>query len=254
MSFFPLVINEARLQLVEMRQYWFETVCGLVVICATFVGLFYGMKTFVLDGQQDSSLDGLLFGFLMWSFASQAYNSITRSIIEDTQKGYIEQLFLCPRGFISVMFARVVVELISSIIFVTILAYVTMLLTNNWLDINFLHFYAILLVAAPSLVGLGLLVSGLALVFKRVETIGALFMFAFMGLVALEALPFNMFALLPFTPGSSFARDIVLEGAAFNLFHLFIVMGNAAVYLFIGLTSFSVLEKIAKKRNLIGQY
>ena len=249
-----LVINEARLQWVEMKRYWFETASGLLMICATFAGLFYGMKTFVLDGQADSSLDSLLFGFLMWSFASQAYNSITRSIIDDTQKGYIEQLFLCPAGFMTVMFARIIVEMLSAIIFITLIAYFTMFITDNWLDINFVYFYAILLLAAPSLLGLGLIISGLALVFKKVETVGALFMFVFMGLVALDALPFNLFSLLPFTPGSSLARDIVMEGQGLNMIHLAIVLANSAFYLLIGLVTFSYFEKVAKKRNLIGQY
>lgn len=254
MNLIPLLINETRLQIFEMRQYWFETLSGLIMICAVFIGLFYGMKSFVVESQSDGTLDGLLFGFLMWSFASQAYHSITRSIIDDTQKGYIEQLFLCPGGFMSVMFARVLVEMAYGMIFVTCLAYITMALTGNWLTINFVYFYAIMLLAAPSLIGLGLLISGLALVFKRVETVGALFTFAFMGLVAVDALPFNLFSMLPFTPGSSLARDIVLEGQALDLQHLLILVVNSVFYLGVGLVTFTVFEKIAKKRNLIGQY
>ena len=249
-----LFTNELRLHLIEMRQYWFETVTGLIFMCAVFIGLFYGIKSFVVDANSGSSLDGLLFGFLLWSFASQAYQSVTRSIIEDTQKGYIEQLFLSPRGFTGVMLSKVLVELLSGILFVTLLAYVTMWLTGNWLDLNLPALYACLLLAAPSLVGVGFLISGLALVFKRVETIGAMLSLALMGLVALDALPLNGFTLLPFAAGASLAREWVLQGLPLNGQHVILVAGNSVLYFALGLFAFKRLEALAKRRNLIGQY
>ena len=166
-----------------------------------FVGLFYGIESFTAVGETDGSLDGLVFGFILWSFATTAYNSVTRSIIEDTQKGYIEQLFLCPSGFKSVLFAKAVVDLVSGILYVTLTAYLVMWLTGNWISIDFVAFYSVMMMAAPSLIGLGLLMCGLTLVFKRVEAISAIMNFALMAFVAVSALPFNLFTLLPFCCG-----------------------------------------------------
>jgi len=136
----------------------------------------------------------------------------------------------------------------------TVIAYVVMAITGNWLDINFAYFYGILLLSAPSLVGFGLIISGLALLFKRVETVGALLTLALMGLVALDGLPLNVFTFLPFVPGASLARDIVLDQSLFRFEHLLIVIANSLVYLVGGMVVFRMFEKQAKKRNLIGQY
>ena len=249
-----LLSNELRLQWYEMRQYWFETVTGLFFISAVFIGLFYGIKGFVIQQDDSSSLDGLLIGFIMWSFASGAYGSVTKSLIEDTQKGYLEQLFLCPKGFVTLMLSRSFIETTVGIITVTLLAYVAMFFTGNWLSINFFSFYGILLLAAPSLVGFGLMISGLALVFKRVETVGAMLSLGLMGLVALDGLPFNLFTLLPFVAGSSLARDVVLSGHGFDMTALLIITANSVVYLGLGVAFFKLCERQAKKRNLIGQY
>lgn len=249
-----LFSNELRLQWYEMRQYWFETITGLFFISAVFIGLFYGIKGFVIQQDDSSSLDGLLIGFIMWSFASSAYGSVTKSLIEDTQKGYLEQLFLCPKGFVTLILCRSFIETTVGIITVTLLAYIAMFFTGNWLSINLFSFYGVLLLAAPSLVGFGLMVSGLALIFKRVETIGAMLSLGLMGLVALDGLPFNLFTLLPFVAGSSLARSLVFTDQGIDISSVLIVMTNSGVYLALGISFFKLCEHQAKKRNLIGQY
>lgn len=254
MSFPALVANETKLQVYEMKQYWFETVSSIVMMCGVFVGLFYGVKSYTGVGEQTGSLDGLVFGFLLWIFALSAYSSVTKSLIEDNQKGFLEQLFLCPGGFTRLMLARALVELLWSVIFVTVIAWLTMTLTGNWLEFNFLYFYLLMFISLPSLVGLGFIICGLAINFKRVSTVAALFNIAFMGLVALDALPLNIFTLLPFTAGASLARDVLLQGDPLNLAHLAIVAINSAVYLLVGLYLYVRLEKRAKKHNLIAQY
>jgi ABC-type polysaccharide/polyol phosphate export permease len=75
-----------------------------------------------------------------------------------------------------------------------------------------------------------------------------------MGLVALDGLPLNVFTFLPFVPGASLARDIVLDQSLFRFDHLLIVIANSLVYLVGGIVVFRMFEKQAKKRNLIGQY
>ena len=242
-----LFVNELRLQWHEMRQYWFETFSSLFFLIGIFLGLFYGIKGFVLEQGDGQSLDGLVLGFLLWTFATGAYGSVTKSLIEDTQKGYIEQLFLCPNGFISLMLCRSLSESLVGLVMLTMIAYIVMAITGNWLTINFAYFYGILLLSAPSLVGFGLMISGLALLFKRVETVGAMLNLALMGLVALDGLPLNVFTFLPFVPGASLAQDVVLDQSSLRLDYLLIVIANSLVYLTSGIYMFRAFEKQAKK-------
>lgn len=249
-----LIVNEMRLQWYEMRQYWFETVSGLVFVCAIFLGLFYGIKSFVISEGEEQTLDGLLFGFLLWTFASSAYGSITKSIIEDTQRGYIEQLFLCPQGIVQLLLSRAFAEMVVGFVILIAVAHLVMFITGNWLSINFLYLYALLLLSSPSLIGLGLIMSGLALVFKKVETISAMLTLGLMGLVALDAFPLNPMTFLPFVPGASLTRDVILHQATMDYQHLTILLANSLIYLSVGWWVFSLCVNAAKKRNLIGRY
>lgn len=254
MAWWLLFKNEVKLQAFEMRQYWFETLAGLIAVCGIFIALFYGIKSFAFEGEQVQSLDGLVFGFLLWSFASAAYMSVTKCVVEDTQKGYIEQLFINPKGFTSILFVKAIVELISALLFMTLIAHLTMWLTGNWIDINFPLFFVALLMAAPSLIGLGLLVSGVALVYKKVDTIAQMLTLGLMALVALEGLPFGPVSFLPFTPGVSIAKDWVLNDGPINTTDILIVLGNSALYMLIGSAVFKHFERVAKRKNLVGQY
>ena len=164
-----LITNELHLAWLEMRQYWFETATAMIFILVMFLALFYGIKGFVLEGDGAQTLDGLVFGFLLWTFASGAYGSITKSIVEDTQRGYIEHLFLCPEGVVRLLLCRAFADILVTLVMLTVVTYLVMWLTGSWLSINLFQFYAVLMLAAPSLVGLGLIIAGFALVFKKVE-------------------------------------------------------------------------------------
>lgn len=252
--FAELTFNELRLSLYEMRQYWFETVLSISVMTAVFVGLFFGIKHLVLAGDAGQSLNGLVFGYILWSFASSTYQSASSSIVQDTQTGVLEQLFLCPDGFIKLMSARVLAGTLFGIVVLVVLALLAMTLTGNWLEMSFPLLFLSLFAGAPALVGVGFAMSGMALVFKRIETLAMMLSIAFMGLVALNGLPLGPTSLLPFTPAVSLARMLALDGTLPSLVNVVIVASNSMIYLILGLMVFRVCERHAKRKNLIGMY
>lgn len=254
MHFLNLVANEFWLHTIMIRRYWFEMLSTIVVMSCIFMGLFYGIKSFFSGSADSPSLDTLFFGYLMWNFAILSFSAASQSIIEDNQKGLIDQLYVCSSGFIRFMMARVISQMLWNIVLLTSVAYLSMLLTNNWLNINFFTLYCLLILSAPSLIGIGFIVCGLALLFKRVQTIIGILQVAFMGIVALDGTPFSAVSLLPFTMGASLAKEVVLQGQAINMTDLLGVLINSTTYLLIGISIYQLLESRAKKLNLIGQY
>ncbi|MCH9691470.1 MAG: ABC transporter permease [Gammaproteobacteria bacterium] len=251
---FNLFINEFKLRLFEMRQYWFETISSTIFIIIVFSGLFYGIKLFSTDIATNENLDSLVFGFFIWMFASSAYISVTSIVVENNQKGFVEQLFLCPLGFKTLILTRAAVELIIGYLTMLLVAFISMALTGNWLSVNFASLFLLLTIATPSLIGLGLILSGLAFLFKKVETITALMSILIIGLISTSALPINIFSALPFSSGASLARSVVLKGEPLIILDLFAVAANSIAYFLIGIYLFSWLEKKTRERNLIGQY
>lgn len=254
-SLLRLIENESRLQLFELRQYWFETVLSLLAMTAIFVGLFYGLRLYGSNAfGGEKSLDHVLFGYILWIFASGAYSSANASINDDAQKGILEQLFLCPSGFRRLMVARSLAGLLMLMLTVVIMSYLAMWLTGTWVKINFVALLTLLLLGAPSLFGIGFVVSGLTLIFKRASTLGALLTLALVGLVALDGLPLNSLSALPFTPTVSLAKHVVFNTDPVSYIDVAVVVANSLAYFVLGLFVFGACESYAKRNNLIGIY
>jgi len=249
-----LTINECKLQFYEMTQYWVETVFGLLFFSGIFLALFFGIKIFIPEGDNAVSLDGLMMGYVMFIFCSGAYNAVPETFSQYTQKGFLEQLYMTPAGFTWYLIARVLATLFVSMVSTILLAYFAMAVTGNWISLNFMILMPLLFLAAPSIIGIGLIIGGMTLVYKRIGIVASLGMLAVIALVSVPALPFGAASLLPLAPGAHLARLVVLEQQGLQLTHFLIVVLNSAFYLALGIVIFKKFERMAKKKNLIGQY
>ncbi|MDN3387647.1 MULTISPECIES: hypothetical protein [unclassified Pseudoalteromonas] len=256
MPFWRLFQAEYRLHMSMTIQYWFESILFVLIYSAIFLGLFYGAKTFIPGQVEDlnSSLNGLMFGYFMYIFAMLAFNSAPHGVVEDNNRGYIDQLVMCPKGFLNLLFARVIVKVFWSLVQLVAIVYVAMALSSNWIDLNFFKLFTLLIISAPSLVGIGLINCGLALVYKRVAIVTGLMTMCLMGLVALDAFPVNAFSFLPFAFGASAAKASILNGAELVMTDYLIILLNSFVYMVIGIFLYKKMEKRAKRLNLIGIY
>lgn len=249
-----LIVNECRLQIYEMKQYWVETLFGLLFLSGIFLALFFGIKIFVQGEDNNVSLDGLMMGYVIFTFCSGAYNAVPETLGGYTQKGFLEQLYMTPFGFTWLIFARVIATLIVSVISTVILAYFAMAVSGNWIELRFAVLMPLLFLAAPSIIGVSMVIGGLTLVYKRIGIISSLAMLAIIGLISVPALPFSAASLLPLASGAHLARMVVMEQQPIQLGHILIVVLNSAFYLTLGMLIYKRLERMAKRKNLIGQY
>jgi len=249
----PLMIgNEVRLHYYELKQYWFETIASIVLINVVFLGLFKGIQLLVPSG--GPSLSELVFGYIVWVVAATAFGQATSAIVETAQRGYLEQLFLSPSSFLVIMIARAIAGLLFVGMHLVTAAYVCMFLTNNWISINLLKLYGLMLIGIPAITGIGFMVSGVALIDKKIDSFHTATIFALMALVAADGLPPSLTSLLPFTPCVSIARMAVLSGLEPAATDYLVVGANALAYFALGCYALRKCESIAKKGNLIGNY
>ena len=249
-----LIVNECRLQFYEMKQYWVETLFGLLFLSGLFLALFFGIKIFVQSEDNAVSLDGLMMGYVIFTFCVGAYSAVPETLGGYTQKGFLEQLYMTPFGFTWILVARVLATLFVSMLSTIILAYFAMAVSGNWIELKFVVLMPLLFLTAPSIIGVSFVIGGLTLVYKRIGIISSLGQLGIIGLISVPALPFNAASLLPLAPGAHLARLVVLEGQALQLNQFLIVLFNSVFYLALGMIIYMQFEKIAKKKNLIGQY
>ena len=254
MKLLNLLRGETIKFLAELKRYFFDTISGVVVLTMLFLLMFYGIRFFAGPDLGDGSLDSLVIGYILWLLALMGYQKISYLIREETERGTMEQLYLCSFGIEWPLIIRTFLESIYNLILCFAVLLCCMLITGIRLDINFLHFVGVLLISLPSLWGLGLILGSLTLLLKKIGIVSQFMQFAMIGLVAVNAYPINVFSFLPFASGATTIRAAIVHGTEFPLYWYVMILAINLVYFFAGVIVYKSVERLARKRNLLCQY
>ncbi len=238
----------------EFKSYFFNSISGIVVFYIIFMGMFYGVKHFAGANFTGDDLDSMIVGYILWSFALMAFQSISYSVYFEIQRGTMEQFYQTSVGIEYGLIIRIIIEFLFSFLFVAVVLILTMLTTQRWLNFNFFDVFWKLLISLPSLWGLALLFAGLSMIFKKIEAFMQIMTFGLIAVVSLNAYPISIISFLPFSAGATTIRNTIVKGVSYSLEWYFFVVGISLFYLILGVIIFKISEKQARKRNLLGQY
>lgn len=240
-------------QIREMKRYSFQTIFSMLFLNIIFLGIFYGLKSFSPD-IESSSLTNLIVGYCVWLMISTAYSTSSRDIAHEDETGTLEQVFLANASILRVLLIRLLVALVLGLVMTAIILFWTMLVTSKWVSIP-LEAVAILLLSLPSAMGIGLLMGGFALYFKRIMPLIAALNFSMIGAIAMSAHGWSWKVLVPLTHGSTLIYDIVNGRInVFPLDQLLMIILNSGIYFALGIFVFSKFQKISIERGLLGKH
>jgi len=112
------------------------------------------------------------------------------------------------------------------------------------------------LALAPA-VGVGFVVGGLAIRFKRIENAFQLVQFLFVGLIAAPVAEYPLLKWLPLAQGSQLLRTAMQDGAALwqlPAAELGILAVTGVGYLAVGYASFHYCQHWARREGVMGHY
>ncbi len=245
----------------ELIRYKFDTISDIVSFYFLFIAMFYGTKSVGISMKATPSilgetLEGLIVGYFLWTVMVMVYSDTAHSIVSDASTGTLEQVSMSSLGLDSVMIVRSIANLIINLLVCFIVLFAVMLTTGYWLNVDVLPLLVLIILGIFSILGIALIIGGLALIFKRIKSLLNIVQFFLIALV------FNssnslISLLLPFKPSIWAVYQVILGGNSFMDFSLLdygIIVLNSAVYFFIGLFVFNQCTKVAKKKGLMGQY
>lgn len=258
-------VNEVGKGLRELVDGWRAVVAEMI----TFPVFYLLIVMFMGRGQLlEALLVPVLIGMVGLAFIHEQINRVFWSYLGDLQSGVLEQTYLTPLPSAALVLGRQVAAVIGA------LPVVATLLATGFIAVTVqggtFPFEPGVLVPATAIVvgtcGLALVLCGLTLVFKRIESItqASVAVYAIVGgtLVPLSALPDWIAAasraLIPVAPGIEAARAILLDGA--TLTDLGVGWGLGWILLqpilltAAGVLVFTRLERVAKSRGTLGRY
>lgn len=247
-----------RRTVIEMRRYAVDSISGLLTIYGFFLILFFGAKA--LGGGRPgfgNTLSGLVVSYALWSLVTFSLSGLTFELIQEAQLGTLEQLGMSPFGLARVLFARVASQLVIQFAMMSFLLVVLMATTGRWLKVAPLSTLPVLALTVLGVEGLGFVLGGLAIVFKRIQQALQAWQILVLALIAapVNRVPFTKY--LPLTWGATLLRRVMVDGASLASIPIgdtLFLVANSAFYFALGLLVFRRFELVARERGLLGHY
>ncbi|MDQ2051182.1 ABC transporter permease [Natronolimnohabitans sp. A-GB9] len=252
-----------RMNFLLLARYKVNFAAQILGIYLFFAIIFFGGQAAVENvggsgaGSLGSTLDAFIVGWFLWTMAQTAYFSLSREVTQESRWGTLEQLYMSPHGFGTIMISKVCVNIFLSLILGMLILALMMVSTGRYLAFDVISILPIALLTLMSIVGIGFIFAGLTLIYKKLDSVSQLMQFVIIGLIAAPSAGSNLLALLPLVQGSSMMQVAMRDGVRlweFSLLEIGILCGTAIFYSVVGYMVFQFCARVARSRGLMGQY
>lgn len=240
----------------HLVRYPLNTVALFASMFIFFAMIFFGGQAVAGPSIADSA-DGIVVGFFLWTMATRVFRGLAANVMNEARWGTLERLFMSPYGFGTVMAVETLINIFLSIVWGSAMLLVMMFATGHWLHVDPLTVVPLLILTLTPIVGIGFLMGGLAILYKRVENLFGIVTFGFAGLIAAPASEFELLKILPVVQGSYLTGVAMEDGVRlweFPASELGLLVVPAVVYLLAGFYCFHRAQYRARKNGLLGQY
>lgn len=243
--------NEIRLCYFCARRYWLESVAAFMATLSVFAGLVYAVVALGGSAIASGKLDGLLIGFSLWMFASTTYAGTANQVAEEIRQRTLEQLYIASMPLWQILGIRALIKTAGGACLLFAMLATIHLMLGGRLQMPYLQMMATMLLAAPSLIGLGYMMSGFLLLARKAEAVQMLVYPALIGVIAYPAYPLNIGSALPFSLGASMTRQLGSGNPLPWSSYLALSVVSLA-WLLAGLAIFHWLDRHARRLGVIG--
>lgn len=258
MSTLVLYSASMRKTVIEFRRYAFDTLSGLVTIYGFFVILFFGARAFG-GGRPGfgNTLSQVVVSYALWAMTMFALGALTYDLTQEAQLGTLEQLSMSPFGLVRALVARVFTSTGLYLCAWVVLLVLMMATSGRWLNVDPVSVLPVLLMTLLGIIGVGFVLAGLAIVFKRVQNALQVHQIAIFALLVVPASQIHWLKYFPLVWGNDLLRRIMVQRT--SIFEVppgdlaFLAL-NSAFYFFGGIAVFKLFERAARERGLLGHY
>jgi ABC-2 type transport system permease protein len=171
--------------------------------------------------------------------------------------GTLERHFMTPFGFGPVVFAKSVAIVFRTFLTSAAVLAVMLLVTGTTLELNLVTVLPVAVLTIVGALGLGLVMGGLGVLYKRISNLANILQFAFIGLISAPVFDLWWTRFLPLAQGSAMLQRAMRDGVRLWEFEptaLAVLVGTAVLYLGIGYAVFGLTTRRARRLGVLGDY
>lgn len=243
---------------IEMRRYSFNTVASFASIYIIFLFIFLGANAFLSAGPgKGRTLSEVVVGYFVWVVGIAAFGDSAEDLSKEASEGTLEQVAMTPLGLTAVVLLRFATGIAFTLATLIALLLAMMATTGHWLHLDLVSLLPLMALAAMGVQGVGMMVAGCALVFKRVQSFQQIVQFAFIGLVAVPIERFPFMKLLPLAWSAHLIERVGIDAVPLwrlPLGDLAFLVAHSAAWLAAGTLAFRAMTRVARDRALLGHH
>lgn len=255
-EFGTLLYGFASRTFIELRRYPLNFLGALVTYLLVFALIFVGGETLAPQGFE-SNIDAIIVGYFLLTIVLSTFFTLSGLVNTEAKYGTLEQLYVSPFRFPTVMFAAVVANIGVSIAIGVINLVFILLLTGETLTIDLPTVLPILGLTMLHAIGLSFFLGGIALLYKRIRSLFSTLQFGVIGVISVAMTDAFWPKLLPVGQGAAMLNEAMSNGRSLLEFppldHA-VMVGTAVVYLLVGYLSFHLCQHRARRKGLLDDY
>lgn len=246
----------------ELSRYKFDTISDILFLYVLFMAMFLGVKSFGINFgvspiDMGKNLEGFIVGYFLWTIMMMTYSGVAHGLMNDANRGTLEQLNMSGIKLSTIVTVKSLSDLLINLIVSVALLFIIIITTNYEFEIKIFSILLPILIGIFSILGIGLIFGGLALIFKKVQSLINIVEYFFIALIMVNPENKIIYNLLPFRPAADMVILSMREGYSFinvSIYDYGIMIVNSILYFSIGLFVFDKCVKAAKRKGLLGQY
>jgi len=250
----------------EFKYYKFNYSLGVVMHLLLFLGITY--ITGATSQLSNEVFLKIVVGFLLWWYATSIFSEMSLYILEEATLGTLEQVFTALTPFHVFIFSRIIATILRSTFWMITFGAILFVIFPNkfhWPQVNAFAFTLIIVLSLLTAIGLGFVLLGLSLLYKRMGALLGLIEYIllfFSGIFfALPSYPFGVriiVYILPLSWGIENLRLLLVEGIPLSklmiMSPMFFLLLSTMSYIFLGIGVYRVCLKKAMTQGKLAHY
>lgn len=237
-------------------RYKLELVSGFIFLFASLMGIIFGGKQFLGDKSSNSSVLGMMSSFLLFFLTNLCIGNPTNECKNAINEGNIEtiSMFSIPLyGYLSIQTFFNMLANLGTFILVGVIA--SLVLKISFISANMLILIPFYFLSLLSGLGIGLMLAGLTLLYKKISYVISLTTIAISFVLAISPQTGNiLIEMLPMKAFATMFKDVVVEKSFPSASSIIAVLMSSIIFYSLGICIFNSLLKKAKIKGCLGVY
>ncbi|MBB6062660.1 ABC-2 type transport system permease protein [Thermosipho japonicus] len=235
----------------ELKRYYLNTISFFTIMTMLFYFMVLGVTKFGNPANLGESIQALAIGYIVWFTFLGTITDLSWTIINEMSIGLIEQAFISPVGPSTIYLFYQFSNFLIMIPFEFLILIVVFKIAGIPLIIPMSFIIALILMMLQGY-GIGLVLAGITLRFKRTQALLNIAQFAIIGLLLGDYKGIVKY-IVPANGYMKILRNLI-EGSSLRFSDWIYMITSSLLYIFIGVILFNYFADAVRKRGEISQY